>query len=90
MLKYRQVKNPRFIVSFAELELQDAMLNQFDLSVKGLDERVDRLECDGVYSAEVAEEVRREITKLVLDLNLLVIGKVELHDRLTADERTSR
>ena len=89
-MTYRKVKNPRFTASLAELELQDAMLKQFDLSVEELDQRIDRLERDGVYSAEVAEGAREEVAKVVLDFNLLVISKVELFDRLSADERTSR
>jgi hypothetical protein len=89
MLKYREVKNPSFSANEAECELQDAMLTPFRLSFDVLDEAVDRLERDGVYSAEVAEAARDEIETLIREMHYLVISKVELHDRLRADERAS-
>jgi hypothetical protein len=91
MLKYRQVKNPSFCpYNEAEGELQDALLAPFRLSFDALDETVDRLEQDGIYSAEVADAAREEIGTLVDEMNFLVISKVELHDRLRADERASK
>jgi hypothetical protein len=47
-------------------------------------------EQDGIYSAEVADAAREEIGTLVDEMDFLVISKVELHDRLRADERASK
>jgi hypothetical protein len=86
--KYRKL--PSFTANLAELELQDAILEPFRLSVEELDEMVDRFERDGVCSAEGVEKAREEIDNLVLDLNFLVIRKVELNERLRAAERASK
>jgi len=90
MLKYREVKNPSFSANEAECELQDAMLTPFRLSFDVLDEAVDRLERDGVCSAEGAEKAREEIDSIVLDMNFVGIRKVELHERLRAVERAAK
>jgi hypothetical protein len=87
-LKYRKL--PSFTANIAELEALDAILTPFRLIVEELDEMVDRFERDGVCSAEGVEKAREEIVGIVLDLNFLVIRKVELHERLRAVERASK
>jgi alpha-ketoglutarate-dependent taurine dioxygenase len=66
------------------------MLRPFRLSVEELDERVDRLERDGNYSADAAEAARDEIENLILDINFLIIRKIQLQERLRADEAQGR
>jgi hypothetical protein len=87
-LKYRKL--PSFTANIAELEALDAILTPFRLIVEELDEMVDRLERDGVCSAEGAEKAREEIDSIVLDMNFVGIRKVELHERLRAVERAAK
>lgn len=89
ILKCREVKNPSFTANEAECALHDAMLTPFKLSFDVLDETVDRLERDGVYSREDAETAWEEIETLIHEMNYLVISKVELHERLRAAEKSS-
>jgi hypothetical protein len=74
----------------AEIERQDAMLTQFSLSFEELDETVDRLEQEEVYSEAVAEATREEIETLIRELSYLIFCKVDLIERLRADERELR
>jgi hypothetical protein len=89
ILKYRRVKNPSFNADIAECK-QDATITQFIRSLKELDETIDRLERDEVYSEAVAEAAREEIETLIHESHYLVISKIELRERLRADERELR
>ena len=90
MLKYRKVKNPNinFTPNEAEFERQDAMLTKFRLSFQEeLYATVDRLEQDEAYSEALAAATREEIGTLIRELDYLILSKIELLERLRADER---
>ena len=91
-LRYRRVKNPDmdYNADKAEIERQNAMLAQFRLSFEELDETVDRLEEEDVYSEAVAEATREEIETLIGELSFLLFSKVDLLERLRSDERELR
>jgi hypothetical protein len=88
-LKYRRVKNPSFNANLAEYE-QDATMTQFRLSCEELYETIDRLEREDVYSEAVAEAAREEVGDLISESNYLIFNKVELRNRLEADEMDLR
>jgi hypothetical protein len=84
--RYRQVKNPSFSCDPAEYE-KDTTMGQFIHSLEQLDETIDRLERDDVYSETTAEAIREEVDDLIRQSHYLVLSKVELEERLRADER---
>ena len=88
-LKYRRVKNPSFNATLAEYE-QDATMTLFRISCEQLYDTIDRLEREDVYSEAVAEAAREEVGDLIHESNYLIFNKVELRNRLKADERESR
>ena len=88
-LKYRRVKNPSFNANLAEYE-QDATMTLFRISCEDLYETIDRLEREDVYSEAVAEAAREEVGDLISESNYLIFNKVELRNRLEADEMDLR
>jgi hypothetical protein len=88
-IKYRRVKNPSFHANLAEYE-QDATMTLFRISCEELYETIDRLEREDVYSEAVAEAAREEVGDLISESNYLIFNKVELRNRLKADETELR
>ena len=88
-LKYRRVKNPSFNANLAEYE-QDATMTLFRISCEQLYDTIDRLEREDVYSEAVAEAAREEVGDLISESNYLIFNKVELRNRLKADETELR
>jgi hypothetical protein len=89
-LKYRRVKNPSFNANLAEYEQDATTMTLFRISCEELYETIDRLEREDVYSEAVAEAAREEVGDLIHESNYLIFNKVELRNRLKADERESR